>query len=202
VAVGANLGLFDGRASRRRRPRRPRPPARQYDTIFTFEQLDAWIAKLQAAELSALDTETDSLDAMRARIVGISFAVEPGKAAYVPLRHDYAGAPDQLPFDEVIARLRPVAREPGRGQGGPAHQVRPHVFANIGIAVQGWQHDTLLQSYVLEAHRPHGLSSLAERHLGARGSTTRTCAARAPSRSRSRRSTSSAPRCTPARTAR
>jgi DNA polymerase-1 len=166
VAVGGNLGLFDGDAE----PPAPAPLlTREYDTIYTFEQLDAWIAKLQAAELSALDTETDSLDAMRARIVGISFAVEPGKAAYVPLRHDYPGAPDQLPFDEVIARLRPWLENPEAKKVGQHIKYDTHVFANIGLAVQGWQHDTLLQSYVLEAHRPHSLSSLAQRHLERKG---------------------------------
>jgi DNA polymerase-1 len=167
--VGANLGLFDGNAE----PELPELPAplltREYDTIYTFEQLDAWIAKLEAAELSALDTETDSLDAMRARIVGISFAVEPGKAAYVPLRHDYAGVPDQLPFDEVIARLRPWLENPDAPKVGQHIKYDTHVFANIGVAVQGWQHDTLLESYVLEAHKPHSLSSLADRHLGRKG---------------------------------
>jgi DNA polymerase-1 len=170
VAVGANLGLFDGDADARTEPPVPAPLlTREYDTIYTFEQLDAWIAKLDAAELSALDTETDSLDAMRARIVGISFAVEPGKAAYVPLRHDYAGAPDQLPFDEVIARLRPWLENPAAAKVGQHIKYDSHVFANIGITVRGWQHDTLLQSYVLEAHRPHSLSSLADRHLGRKG---------------------------------
>ena len=164
--VGANLGLFDGDAE----PEVPAPLlTREYDTIYTFEQLDAWIAKLEAAALSALDTETDSLDAMRARIVGISFAVEPGKAAYVPLRHDYAGVPDQLPFDEVIARLRPWLENPDAPKVGQHIKYDTHVFANIGIAVRGWQHDTLLESYVLEAHKPHSLSSLADRHLGRKG---------------------------------
>ena len=167
VAVGGNLGLFDGDPPP---AAAPAPElARQYDTIFTFEALDAWIARLQAAELSALDTETDSLDAMRARIVGISFAVEPGKAAYVPLRHDYAGAPDQLPFEEVIARLRPWLENPAAAKVGQHIKYDTHVFANIGIDVQGWQHDTLLESYVLEAHRPHSLSSLAQRHLDRKG---------------------------------
>ena len=166
VALGGNLGLFEGDVE----PPAPAPLlTREYDTIYTFEQLDAWIAKLQAAELSALDTETDSLDAMRARIVGISFAVEPGKAAYVPLRHDYPGAPDQLPFDEVIARLRPWLENPEAKKVGQHIKYDTHVFANIGLAVQGWQHDTLLQSYVLEAHRPHSLSSLAQRHLERKG---------------------------------
>jgi DNA polymerase-1 len=165
--AGANRGLFDDEADA---PAVPAPAlAHQYDTIFSFEQLDDWIAKLDAAPLSALDTETDSLDAMRARIVGISFAVEPGKAAYVPLRHDYAGAPEQLPFDEVIARLRPWLENAEAKKVGQHIKYDTHVFANIGIAVQGFQHDTLLESYVLEAHRPHGLSSLADRHLGRKG---------------------------------
>ena len=172
-AAGGNRGLFDDEpadaaAAGADAPADPASTG-EYETIFTFEQLDAWIAKLQAAELSALDTETDSLDAMRARIVGISFAVEPGKAAYVPLRHDYAGAPDQLPFDDVIARLRPWLENPAAPKVGQHIKYDTHVFANIGIAVQGWQHDTLLQSYVLEAHRPHSLSSLADRHLGRKG---------------------------------
>ena len=174
VAVGDNRGLFDDHAADE--PVAPVAPvvpatdlAREYETIFTFEQLDAWIAKLNAAELSALDTETDSLDAMRARIVGISFAVEPGKAAYVPLRHDYPGAPDQLPFDEVIARLRPWLEDANAAKVGQHIKYDTHVFANIGVAVRGWKFDTLLESYVFEAHRQHGLSSLAERHLGRKG---------------------------------
>jgi len=167
VPVGANRGLFDDEVDVPAVP--VQALAHQYDTIFTFEQLDAWIARLQAAPLSAFDTETDSLDSMRARIIGISFAVEPGKGAYVPLRHDYAGAPDQLPFDDVIARLRPWLENPAAKKVGQHVKYDIHVFANIGVAVQGVEHDTLLQSYVLEAHRPHGLASLADRHLGRKG---------------------------------
>ena len=166
-AAGGNRGLFDDEVDVPAVP--VQALAHQYDTIFTFEQLDAWIAKLQAAPLSALDTETDSHDAMRARIIGISFAVEPGKAAYIPLRHDYAGAPEQLPFDDVIARLRPWLENPAARKVGQHIKYDMHVFANIGIAVQGFEHDTLLESYVLEAHRQHGLSSLADRHLGRKG---------------------------------
>ena len=167
--AGANRGLFDDEVAPESAASPAAKPAGEYETIFTFERLDAWIAKLQAAELSALDTETDSLDAMRARIVGISFAVEPGKAAYVPLRHDYPGASDQLPFDEAIARLRPWLENPAAAKVGQHIKYDHHVFANIGITVQGWQHDTLLESYVLEAHRPHSLSSLAQRHLERKG---------------------------------
>jgi DNA polymerase-1 len=168
--AGASRGLFDDEPVAGDAPAAPAIDlAREYETVLSFERLDAWLAVLQAAELSALDTETDSLDAMRARIVGISFAVEPGRAAYVPLRHDYAGAPDQLPFDEVIARLRPWLENPAAPKVGQHIKYDSHVFANIGVKVRGWAHDTLLESYVLEAHRPHSLSSLAERHLGRRG---------------------------------
>jgi DNA polymerase-1 len=172
-ALGDNRGLFDveSPAVTEFPPAPALDLAREYETIYTFEQLDAWIAKLQSAELSALDTETDSLEAMRARIIGISFAVEPGRAAYVPLGHNYAGAPDQLPFDEVIARLKPWLENAAAPKVGQHIKYDTHVLANIGIAVRGWKHDTLLESYVLEAHRQHGLSSLAERHLGRSGLT-------------------------------
>jgi DNA polymerase-1 len=143
--------------------------AREYETILSFERLDAWIAKLRAAELTAIDTETDSLDEMVARIVGISFAVEPGRAAYVPVAHTYAGAPEQLPLDAVLARLQPWLEDADAGKVGQHVKYDTHVFANHGIAVRGWKHDTLLESYVFEAHRPHGLASLAERHLGRKG---------------------------------
>ncbi|HEX4511026.1 MAG TPA: DNA polymerase I [Burkholderiaceae bacterium] len=143
--------------------------AREYETILTVDRLDAWLERLRAAEISALDTETDSLDAMRARIVGLSFAVEPGRAAYVPVAHDYPGAPDQLALADVLARLQPWLEDPTAAKVGQHVKYDTHVFANAGIAVRGWRHDTLLESYVIEAHRPHGLASLAERHLGRKG---------------------------------
>jgi DNA polymerase I len=149
------------------------PPAlavdRQYETVLDRARLDAWIARLQAAELCALDTETDSLDPMRARIVGISFAVQTGEAAYVPLRHDYPDAPAQLPVDEVLAALKPWLENAEAAKVGQNTKYDTHVLANAGITVRGWRHDTLLESYVLEAHRPHSLESLAERHLGRKG---------------------------------
>ncbi len=144
-------------------------PAREYETVTTWERLDAWLARLQAAELVALDTETDSLEPLKARIVGISFAVEPGRAAYVPLAHDYAGAPAQLPLDEVLARLQPWLEDGARAKVGQNCKYDTHVLMNHGIQVRGWRHDTLLQSYVLEAHKPHSLESLADRHLGRKG---------------------------------
>ncbi|MFO1220377.1 MAG: DNA polymerase I [Burkholderiaceae bacterium] len=142
---------------------------RHYEPVFTRERLDAWIARLRAAPLAALDTETDSLDPMRARIVGVSFAVQPGEAAYVPVAHDYPGAPAQLSRDEVLATLRPWLEDAAAAKVGQNIKYDTHVFANHGIAVRGWQHDTLLESYVLEAHRPHSLESLAERHLARKG---------------------------------
>ncbi|KPF50803.1 DNA polymerase I [beta proteobacterium AAP121] len=143
--------------------------AREYETVSTWPQFEAWLAQIQAAPLVALDTETDSLDGMRARIVGLSFATEPGRAAYIPLAHSYADAPDQLPLDEALARLRPWLEDASRPKVGQNIKYDLHVFANHGITVAGYQHDTMLQSYVLEAHKPHGLESLAERHLGRKG---------------------------------
>ena len=151
-------------------PRAPAVPlAREYEAISTWERLDHWLGVIQAAELVALDTETDSLDPMRARIVGISFAVEPGRAAYVPLAHSYPGAADQLPLAEVLERLKPWLEDATRAKLGQNVKYDTHVLANAGIAVRGFVHDTLLQSYVLEAHKPHSLESLAERHLGRKG---------------------------------
>ncbi|HEY2928628.1 DNA polymerase I [Piscinibacter sp.] len=142
---------------------------RLYDTILTHEALDAWVAKINAAPLAAIDTETDSLDAMVAQLVGISLAVAPGEAAYIPLRHHYAGAPDQLAVDDVLARLKPWLENPAARKVGQNIKYDIHVFANAGIAIRGYVHDTMLQSYVLEAHRPHSLESLAQRHLGRSG---------------------------------
>ena len=143
--------------------------AREYETISDWPRFNAWLQQIQAAELVALDTETDSLDGMKAQIVGLSFATEPGRAAYVPLTHDYPGAPDQLPRDEVLARLRPWLEDASRAKLGQNIKYDLHVFANAGITVRGYRHDTMLQSYVLEAHRSHSLESLAERHLDRKG---------------------------------
>ena len=145
--------------------------AGSYETILTQERLDHWLARLRAAPLAALDTETTSLDAMAARIVGISFAVEPGAAAYVPLAHNYGDAPDQLSLDAVLAQLKPWLEDAVAAKVGQHIKYDTHVLANHGIAAAGYRHDTLLQSYVLEAHLPHSLEKLAERHLGRKGLT-------------------------------
>ena len=161
-------GLFD-------EPEEPATPAAAriasiaYDTVLTWDAFDTWLSRVSSAELVALDTETTSLDEMRAEIVGISFSVTPGEAAYIPLTHDYPDAPAQLPRDEVLARLKPWLEDGTKLKLGQHVKYDRHVFANHGIEVQGYAHDTMLQSYVLEVHKPHGLSSLAERHLGRSG---------------------------------
>ncbi|MFN3495519.1 MAG: DNA polymerase I, partial [Hydrogenophaga sp.] len=164
LADPANPGLFDEPPAPA-----PRTSTLVYDTILTWEAFDTWLQRVQAAELVALDTETTSLDEMRAEIVGISFSVKPGEAAYIPLRHSGPDAPEQLPFDEVLARLKPWLENPKHPKLGQHVKYDRHVFANHGIEVQGYVHDTMLQSYVLEVHKPHGLSSLAERHTGRKG---------------------------------
>jgi DNA polymerase-1 len=141
----------------------------KYDTVLSWEAFDHWFAKVQAADLVALDTETTSLDEMQAQIVGVSFSVIPGEAAYIPLAHVYPDAPEQLPRDEVLARLKPWLENPEHKKLGQHIKYDRHVFANHGIEVQGYAHDTMLESYVLEVHKPHGLASLAERHLGRSG---------------------------------
>jgi DNA polymerase-1 len=152
-------------------PAAPKAPEfeKHYETVLTDAQLKAWIAKVDAAALTAIDTETDSLDPMRAQIVGISLSTAVGEAAYIPLRHSYAGAPDQLPFDDVLAQLRPWLEDASKPKLGQNIKYDTHVLANAGVAIAGYVHDTMLQSYVLEAHKPHGLASLADRHLGRKG---------------------------------
>ena len=145
------------------------PATLRYDTVLSLDALDAWIERALQAPLAALDTETDSLDPMRAQLVGISLAVAPGEAAYIPLRHTYAGAPAQLPLYEVLARLKPWLEDASKPKLGQNVKYDTHVLANAGIAVQGYLHDTMLESYVLEAHKPHSLESLALRHLGRSG---------------------------------
>ena len=146
-------------------------PDLQCDTVLTWEAFDRWLERLQSAELVALDTETNSLDALRAELIGLSFSITPGEAAYVPLRHAGPDAPKQLPFDEVLAKLKPWLEDATRPKLGQHVKYDRHVFANCGIEVRGYLHDTMLQSYVLEVHKPHGLSSLALRHLGRGGLT-------------------------------
>jgi DNA polymerase I len=139
--------------------------ARHYETILDLAALDRWLAAIERADLVTFDTETTSLDPMQARIVGISFAIEPGRAAYVPVAHRYTGAPAQLPLDAVLARLKPWLENPRAKKLGHNVKYDQHVLANHGIALAGVAHDTTLESYVLESHRLHDMDNLAWRHL-------------------------------------
>ena len=138
----------------------------RYETIFTGERLDHWLEKLQKADLFAFDTETTSLDYMQAEIVGVSFAVKPGEAAYVPLAHDYPGAPEQLPREKVLEQLRPLLESVQKRKLGQNLKYDKSVLANHGIELNGIAHDTMLQSYVLDSTATrHDMDSLAKKHL-------------------------------------
>ena len=142
---------------------------RDYTTVLDWATFDRWLERIRSSALTALDTETTSLDEMQAQIVGISLSVQPGEAAYIPLAHAGPDAPEQLPLSEVLERLRPWLEDPNAHKLGQHVKYDRHVLANHGIEVRGYVHDTMLQSYVLEVHRPHGLASLAERHVGRSG---------------------------------
>jgi DNA polymerase-1 len=142
---------------------------RDYVTVLDWATFDRWLDRIRSSALTALDTETTSLDEMQAQIVGISLSVQPGEAAYIPLAHAGPDAPQQLPLHEVLERLRPWLEDPNAHKLGQHVKYDRHVLANHGIEVRGYVHDTMLQSYVLEVHRPHGLASLAERHVGRSG---------------------------------
>ncbi|WP_050467297.1 DNA polymerase I [Herbaspirillum chlorophenolicum] len=137
----------------------------EYETVLTDEQLDKWIAVIDAAALTAVDTETTSLEAMRAEMVGISLCCEVGRAAYIPVGHNYQDAPPQLARDHVLAKLKPWLEDPSKPKLGQNLKYDSHIFANYGIQVAGIKHDTLLESYVFESHRTHDMDSLAARHL-------------------------------------
>ncbi len=137
-----------------------------YETVFTWPQFDAWLAKIEASELTALDTETTSLDSFAARIVGISLSVKPGEACYIPLAHTAPGVADQLPRDEVLKKLKPWLVAVDRKKVLQNAKYDQHVFANHGVALAGIAHDTMLQSYVIESDKGHDLGQLCSRHLG------------------------------------
>ncbi len=142
------------------------PDRSGYESILGWAQFDKWLQIIDTAELTALDTETTDLDQMQARLVGISFCVEPGIAAYLPLGHNYAGAPDQLPLADVLARLKPWLESAQHRKVGQHLKYDRHVFANHGIELRGIHEDTLLQSYILESDKSHDLGALASRHCG------------------------------------
>jgi len=138
----------------------------EYDTVLDDKSLDRWIERLQCAELFAFDTETTGLDYMRAELVGVSFAVESGKAAYVPVDHRYPGAPDQLSRDEVLAKLKPLLEDAARAKVGQNLKYDMSVLARYAIELQGIAFDTMLESYVLDATATrHDMDSLARKYL-------------------------------------
>ncbi|MCB5185340.1 DNA polymerase I [Methylobacillus gramineus] len=139
---------------------------RHFETILTETALQTWLDKVSQAPLVCFDTETTSLDPLNAKLVGMSFSVTAGEAAYLPLTHDYPGAPDQLPFAATLARIKPLLENPAIRKVGQNLKYDKHVLANHDIQLNGIAHDTLLQSYVLESHRTHGMDDLAMRHLG------------------------------------
>jgi DNA polymerase-1 len=146
---------------------RPPVPARAYETIVTEAQLNAWIGALQKADLFAFDTETTSLNYMQACVVGLSFCIEPGKAAYLPLAHDYAGAPDQLDAKSTLAKLKPLLEDPKRPKVGHHLKYDAHVLKGCGIELAGMRYDSMLESYVLNSTATrHDMDSCAKLYLG------------------------------------
>jgi len=141
-------------------------PATRYECILTGAQLDAWLTKIMQAELVCVDTETTGLDSMTAQLVGISIAIEAHHAAYLPLAHHYPGAPAQLHREQTLQRLKPWLESAAHKKLGQNLKYDQHIFANHGVKLAGVAEDTLLQSYVLESHKPHDMDSMAMRHLG------------------------------------
>ena len=159
VAV-AQGGLFDP-------PAVPAAPIeKRYETILTETDLDRWLAMIDRAELTSVDTETTGLNPMLAQMVGVSLCCEPGVAAYIPVAHAYPDAPVQLSRELVLSKLKPWLEDPSKPKVGQNLKYDSHIFANHGVKLQGIVHDTLLESYVFESHRSHDMDSLALRHLG------------------------------------
>jgi DNA polymerase I len=173
ASVGAGQSAKDatgGRAPGRLAPGAPSALAgveRKYETITKQEDLERWLARLRTADLFSFDVETNSVDYMKAQIVGVSFALQRGIAAYVPLRHDYTGAPEQLDRDQTLAALKPILEDPERGKIGHHLKLDAHVLANHGIELAGMRFDTMLESYVLNSVATrHDMDSTAACYLG------------------------------------
>ena len=147
-------------------PTQAAAPNQDYAIVLTQGDFEQWMSRLATAELFAFDTETTALDYMRAELVGFSVAIEPGRAAYVPLAHDYPGAPDQLDRATVLARLKPILEDPNRLKVGQNLKYDMSVLARYDIALRGIAHDTMLQSYVLDSTATrHDMDSLAKKYL-------------------------------------
>jgi DNA polymerase I len=140
---------------------------RRYETITQWPDLERWITALSNADLFSFGTETTSPDYMKAEVVGVSFCIEPGVAAYVPLGHDYAGAPEQLERARVLAKLKPILEDPERGKVGHHLKYDAHVLENHGIKLVGMRFDTMLESYVWNSvATSHDMDSVALSYLG------------------------------------
>ncbi|WP_414154558.1 DNA polymerase I [Pseudomonas sp. BNK-43-a] len=140
----------------------------KYETILDQARFDVWLEKLRQAPLFAFDTETTGLDAQRAELVGLSFAVEPHEAAYVPLAHDYEGAPTQLDRDAVLTALKPLLEDPAKAKVGQNAKYDINILANASLPIQmrGVAYDTMLESYVLDSTATrHDMDSLAQKYL-------------------------------------
>ncbi|WP_297798071.1 DNA polymerase I [uncultured Marinobacter sp.] len=143
-----------------------KPLEKRYSVITDQAELDTWIDRLKKAPLFAFDTETTSLRYMDAEIVGVSFAIEPGEAAYVPLAHDYMGAPDQLDRDKVLSQLKPLLEDPDARKLGQNLKYDKNVLANHDITLEGIAEDTMLESYVLNSVASrHDMDTLARQYL-------------------------------------
>ena len=136
-----------------------------YQCILTHEQLDDWVSKLANCQQFAFDTETDNVDHIHAKLVGISLSVAPYQAAYIPINHQYLGVPDQLPLDDVLTKLKPILENPAIKKIAQNAKFDYSVLANYGIHVQGIAYDTMLESYVLNSTERHDMDSMANRYL-------------------------------------
>jgi len=141
--------------------------AASYETVLDWPAFDAWLEKINNADLVAVDTETTSLDYMAAEVVGVSLSVAAGEAAYIPLAHDYPGAPDQLPRSEALEKLREFLENPNKKKVGHHLKYDAHVLARHGISLQGMAFDSMLESYVLNSVATrHDMDSVARYYLG------------------------------------
>jgi DNA polymerase I len=180
AAAGVGTDAGGGKKAGAPAPGMPTPPTpsalegveRHYECITKWEDLERWMDQMRASNLFSFDTETTHLDYMKAEIVGVSFALERGKAAYVPLGHDYAGAPEQLNRDKVLAALKPILEDPERGKIGHHLKYDAHVLANHNIELAGMRYDTMLESYVLNSVKTrHDVDAAALCYLGIRPTT-------------------------------
>jgi len=139
--------------------------AGEYETVLDQKRFDVWLDQLKQADAFVFDTETTSLDYMQAKVVGVSFAVEAGKAAYVPFAHDYEGAPEQLSEEQVLGALKPLLEDAGKGKIGQNLKYDKHVLMNHGIVLQGISDDSMLESYVVDSTSRHDMDTLALKYL-------------------------------------